>query len=155
MDFKPFRYALGTVTIWHGATLVAIIAVAACTQYSGNAGSSGPVALFPGLLLLTLAIVWMYLLAATVIGQLVGNKYSFAQVWPSALVLGCLMAVDFMIFALASDGKPVTLKLIGFGIFAVAFFSAGITLFLRLAYYLMPRVGEFVAYPEMSWGMHL
>jgi hypothetical protein len=97
MEFAPLRYAIGTVTIWHGAILVAIMAMAAYAHYGSNAGNSGSAGLFPGLPLITLMIGWMYLLAAPVVGQLVGDKYAFAQVWPSALVLGGLMAAGFLV----------------------------------------------------------
>lgn len=106
-------------------------------------------------MLLSFMIVWMYCLAAPTVGQLFGDKYPFAMVWPSALVLGCLLAVGFVTFALVSEGKPLNLELAGLGIFAVAFFSAGIALFVCFAYYLMPRVGGLIAYPKMSWGVQL
>lgn len=155
MEFAPLRYAIGTVTIWHGAILVAIMAMAAYAHYGSNAGNSGSAGLFPGLPLITLMIGWMYLLAAPVVGQLVGDKYAFAQVWPSALVLGGLMAAGFLVAVFVIDGKPMSATLAQFGVFAFVFFTAGLSLFVCFAYYVMPRVAGLISYPKLSWGVQL
>lgn len=154
-EFAPLRYAVGTITIWHGAILVAIMAFAAYGQYGSNAGNSGFAALVTRLPLLILGIGWMYLLAAPVVGQLFGEKYPFAQVWPSALVLGGLMAAGFLVAVFVIDGKPMSATLLQFGAFAFVFFTAGLSAFVCFAYYVMPRVAGLISYPKLPWGVQL
>jgi hypothetical protein len=157
MEFAPLRYGLGTLTIWHGVIFVAILSLVIIARVSGTAGESTLEASVPGLMLASFMIVWMYFLAAPTVGQIYGDKYPFAMVWPSALVLGCLMAVGFVTFVLVSDGKPLTLELAGFSLSAVVMFSALLTLFVCIAHYVMPRAAGFslFAFPKMSWGVQL
>jgi hypothetical protein len=157
MDFAPLRYALGTITIWHGVALLAIMSPAAYAYFTGNSGKTTLETSFPGLVLFTFAVVWMYCLAALVLGQLFGDKFLFAQVWPSALALGFSMAVVFMVCVLAMDGKALTGELALFSIFGIAFFTLGLALFACIVVYVMPRaVGYgFIDFPKLSWGVHL
>lgn len=99
----------------------------------------------------------MYCLAALVFGQLFGDKYPFAQVWPSALALGFSMSVVFVACALAIDGKALTVELVLLSVFAIAFCTLGIALFACIAIFLMPRAVGFglVDFPKASWGVHL
>lgn len=102
-------------------------------------------------------LVWMYLLAAPLVGQLFGDKYPFAAVWPSALVLAGIMSAAFVGFALTSEGKPLTLEFALFGGFAFVFAAMGLTLFVCIAHYVMPRAAGFglIDWPKLSWGVQV
>jgi CHASE2 domain-containing sensor protein len=101
--------------------------------------------------------VWMYLVAAPVVGQLFGDKYPFAAVWPSALLLASMMSAAFVGFALTKEGKPMTMEFALFGVFAFVFFTMGLTLFVCLAHYVMPRAAGLgmINWPKLSWGVQL
>lgn len=81
-QFVPLRYVLGTLTIWHGVALLAIMAPNLYAHVSSAAAQPRLETSLPGLFLLGFAVVWMYCLAALVLGQLFGDKFPFAQVWP-------------------------------------------------------------------------
>ena len=157
MEFAPLRYVLGTITIWHGVALLAIMSPSAYAYITSTAAKPALETSLPGLFLFSFMVVWMYCLAALVLGQLFGDKFPFAQVWPSALALGFSMAVVFVACSLAFDGKALTLELALFSVFGIAFFTLGLTLFACIAIFLMPRAVGFglVDWPKASWGVHL
>jgi len=154
-DLAPIRYAIGTITIWHGVALLSIMAASAYAQISGAGGKSAALASFPGLALTALMIGWLYLLVAPVVGQLVGDKYPFAMVWPSALVLGGLVAAGFLAAVFVIDGKPMSATLAQAGAFAFVLFTAGLSAFVCFAHYVLPRVVGIVSCPKLSWGVQL
>jgi hypothetical protein len=157
MGFAPLRYAVGTITIWHGVALLAIMSPTAYAYFTGNSGKTTLETSFPGLVLFSFSLVWMYCLAALLLGQVFGDKFPFAQVWPSALALGFLMAVAFMVCVLAMDGKALTGELALFSVFGIAFFTPVLALFACIVVYVMPRaVGYgFVDFRKLSWGVQL
>jgi hypothetical protein len=157
MDFPPLRYAVGTVTIWHGLVLLGLIGLNVRAFLEGSSQGSVFHATLPGLLLGCFTIVWMYLIVAPVVGQLFGDKYPFAAVWPSALVLASTMSAAFVSFALTSEGRPMTLEFALFGGFAFVFAATGLTLFVCIAHYVMPRAAGFglIDWPKTSWGVQL
>lgn len=157
MDFPPLRYAIGTVTIWHGLVLLGFIGLNVRAFVAGSSQESVFHATLPGLLLGCFMIIWMYLLAAPTVGQLFGDKYPFAAVWPSALVLASMMSAAFVGFALTSEGKPITLEFALFGGFAFLFVAMGLTLFVCLAHYVKPRAAGFglIDFPKAAWGVQL
>lgn len=61
MGFAPLGHAIGTLTIWHGSILIVIWSV----------------------------LVANYPQAPPIVGQVLSEKYRFAQVWISAPVFGC------------------------------------------------------------------
>jgi hypothetical protein len=148
---------LGTITIWHVVALLAIMSPAAYAYLTGNSGKTTLETSFPGLVLFSFAVVWMYCLAALVLGQLFGDKFPFAQVWPSALALGFSMAAVFMVCVLVLDGKALTGELALFAIFAIGFFTLGLALFACIVVYAMPRVVGygFTDFPKLAWGVQL
>ena len=157
MEFAPLRYAIGSLTIWHGIILLALLGLSVSAYLDGGPEQSIFQSTIPGVIMSCFIIVWMYFLAAPTVGQIYGDKYPFGMVWPSALVLGCMMAVGFVTFVLVSDGKPLTLELAGLSLFAVVMFSALLTLFVCIAHYVMPQAAGFglFAFPKMSWGVQL
>jgi hypothetical protein len=157
MEFAPLRYAIGTVTIWHGLVLLGLIGLNVRAFVVGSAQESVFHSTLPGLLLGCFMFVWMYLFAAPLVGQLFGDKYPFAAVWPSALVIAAMMSAAFVGFALTSEGKPMTLEFALFGGFAFVFFTAGLTLFICLVHYVLPRAAGFglIDWPKTSWGVQL
>ncbi|PLK24074.1 hypothetical protein C0V72_06790 [Porphyrobacter sp. TH134] len=157
MHFVPLRYVIGTLTVWHGVALLAIMAPSAYAYVTSTAAKPTLETSLPRLFLLSFMAVWMYCLAALVLGRLFGDKFPFAQVWPSALALGFSMAVVFVACSLAFDGKTLTLELALFSVFGIAFFTLGLALFACIAIFLMPRAVGFglVDWPKASWGVHL
>lgn len=155
MEFAPLRYAIGTVTIWHGLVLLGLIGLNVRAFVDGSARESVFHSTLPGLLLGCFMFVWMYLFAAPLVGQLFGDKYPFAAVWPSALVIAAMMSAAFVGFALTSESKPMTLEFALFGGFAFVFFTAGLTLFVCIAHYVMLRAAGFglIDWPKFSWGV--
>lgn len=157
MEFAPLRYVIGTLTIWHGVALLAIMSPNAYAYVTSTAAKPALESSLPGLFLFSFMVVWMYFLGALVLGQMFGDKFPFAQVWPSALALGFSMSVVFVACALAIDGKALTGELVLFSVFAIAFFTLGLALFACTAIFLMPRAVGFglVDFPKLSWGVQL
>lgn len=157
MEFAPLRYAFGTVTIWHGLVLLGLIGLNVRAFVSDSSEGSVFHSSLTGLMLSCFLIVWMYLVAAPTVGQLFGDKYPFAAVWPSALALASMMSAAFVAFALTSEGKTLTLEFALFGVFAFVFAAVGLTLFVCIAHYVMPRAAGFglIDWPKASWGVQL
>ncbi len=157
MAFAPLRYAAGTITIWHGLVLLGLVGLNVRAFIAGSSQGSVFHATLPGLLLGCFMIIWLYLLAAPTVGQLFGDKYPFAAVWPSALVLAGMMSAAFAGFALTSEGKPMTLEFALFGGFAFILTATGLTLFICFAHYVMPRAAGLglIDFPKYSWGVQL
>ena len=157
MAFAPIRYAIGTVTIWHGLVLLVLIGLNIRAYIDGSAQVSVFHSNLPGLLLGCFMFAWMYLLAAPLVGQLFGDKYPFAAVWPSAVVIAALMSAAFVGFALTSEGKPMTVQFALLGGFAFVIFTAVLALFVCIVHYVMPRTAGFglIDFPKTSWGVQL
>lgn len=157
MEFAPLRYVIGTLTIWHGLVLLGLIGLNVRAFVGGGSEGSVLHSSLPGLMLACFLFVWMYLVAAPIVGQLFGDKYPFAAVWPSALVLASMMSAAFVSFALTSEGRPVTLEFALFGGFFFVFAAMGLTLFVCFAHYVMPRAAGFglIDFLKLSWGVQL
>jgi hypothetical protein len=157
MEFVPLRYVIGTLTIWHGVALLAIMAPSFYGHITSAAAKPTLETSLPGVFLFSFGVVWMYCLAALVLGQLFGDKFPFAQVWPSALALGFSMAVVFVACSLAIDGKALTVELALFSVFGVTLFTLGLALFACIVIFLMPRAVGFglIDFPKLAWGVQL
>ena len=92
------------------------------------------------LLLLTVAVL------AVAIGQMFGDKFTFAALWRSTALLGG--AWIGLVLAVSQWRLPWPVSL---------FFVAVGAGFVTLALWFLPRVADlgFIDFPEAAWGVHL
>ncbi len=148
MSLAPLRYAASTITIWHVGLYLGLVALEGFASSNGAAGSPSP---FPGLLLTSFFIAWMYALAAPLVGQMFGDKYPFAKVWPTALVLGCALAGVTAMVSLLVGGTASVLP----AAFDFLLLSAALTLLTCFALYVLPRLPGPMPRRRQRWGVRL
>lgn len=145
----PLAYALGLVGPMHfGVWLLVPIALGVSIQDGSVDINLSQISVM--LVLLALG----YLLFMPMIGQIFGDHYSFAQVWPASAILGVLISAAFVGFVAISDPKAG----LGFAFVAFAVFSVFLGLALNLFLWLMPRMVRLFAMidlPKYSWGVSL
>ncbi len=144
MELLPLEYALESITFWHlliWFVLSAVMMFAAAEE----AVPKRVVASANTALLLSILYFWM----APIIGQLFGDKFSWAQVWPSGFVLGAVFSLAAALhFLKRSSGASVAVSLIG-----TPFFGLGMS----AAYWALPRFAGLglIELPRMPWGVSL
>lgn len=148
MSLAPLRYAAGTVTIWHVGLYLGLVALEGLAASDGAAGSPSP---FPGLLLTSFFIAWMYALAAPLVGQMVGERYPFAMVWPAAVVLACALAGANAVVSLLAGGTAVPLP----AAFDFLLLAAALTPMICFALYVLPRLRGLPPHRRQRWGVRL
>lgn len=150
MSFEPLLYAWRSITLVHILLLSAIVILPELFPAAGRADPNPTMRFAINAILLTAA----YFLFAPMVGQIFGDKYSFAQVWPSSAALG--MVFTGILFATAYSTEPQSSP-IGFLIVGFLALSLFLGLALNLFLYVAPRaVGwGIVEWPKAPWGVEL
>lgn len=142
--FVPLLYVWDTLTLWHAAIWLAVpVLIGIVLPLRGKR----PIK-WGWLARALLALAVMYALLAIVIGQLFGDTFTLAALWPSSALLSTLLVG--MLIASAGPGQRPPLGIaIAFVVAVAAFFSC--------ALWFLPRaVGlGLIDFPEASWGVHL
>ncbi|WP_416832569.1 MAG: hypothetical protein ACMUJI_06410 [Erythrobacter sp.] len=157
MSLEPLNYALNTLTFWHALALSLLCAPTAWIYVNGNIDAQLVRNPIFGLLLQAGMVTWVYFLIAPVVGQVFGDKYSFAQVWPSSVTLGVTFAAMIITVSASREWSDMNAKLAGFLASAFVVFSLFLGLALNLFLWLLPRVIGFglIDFPKLSWGVQL
>lgn len=141
-QFVPLLYVWETLTVWHVAIwlTVSLVLGLVLPLRDGRPVVWAWFAAGPPIL----AIVYALLAIAT--GQLFGDKFTLAALWPSTSLLG---GVSVGLLLAGSAGRPpwpISLFFVGVG--------AGLFTF---ALWFLPRVAGLglIDFPEASWGVHL
>ncbi|QYJ07716.1 hypothetical protein [Qipengyuania flava] len=144
MELLPLKYALETLTFWH---LLIWLVLTAAMMFAA-AKESVPKRIVTSANAALLLIVF-YFWIAPIVGQLFGDKFSWAQVWPSGFVLGAVFSLAAAVhFFKRSIRASVVIVLIG-----IPFYGLGMS----AAYWAVPRFAGFglVELPKMPWGVSL
>ena len=147
MEFAPLSYLWDSLTVWHvciwiGLTITFEMAV------RKRSISKGP---FVRTCFTALLLAISYGLFALLLGQVFGDTYPAAQLWPSGLVLGGLFtALGFLGDRFSEQPKnfPTWAAVIGV-IIGANFYAFGL--------WLLPRVVGFglIDVPKLAWGVQL
>jgi hypothetical protein len=144
IGFVPLFYVWDTLTPWHIAVWLAVPALVGIVLPL-RAGRPVMWAWLPSALLV-LAIV--YALLAIAIGQVFGDKFTLAALWPSTALLGGLFLGLSFVGIDPARRPPVGLML--------AFIAVG-AVFFTFALWFLPRFSGLglIDFPDASWGVHL
>ena len=148
MAFLPIKYAAGTLTKWHFGIWILLSLIPLLSV------GSVPLGILVGDIAMTANVFALfYLILAPMIGQIYGDKFSWAQVWPSAVIIAFLLSAFFGLTFIRTDPKLPLSSAIVFVIFGTVFF--GICLSLML--WLMPRAAAWdpKRYRKKAWGVSL
>lgn len=150
MSFEPLVYAFRSITLVHAVIFVALVMLPAFVPSKYRAGNND-FASFPFNAVMILA---GYFLFAPVVGQIFGDKFAFAQVWPSSAVLGMIFAAILVAVAYLNESRSSS---VGFLVFAFLVGSLFLGLALNLFLYFFPRAVGWgvVEVPKAPWGVAL
>ena len=147
MEFAPLSYLWDSLTVWHvciwiGLTITFEMAV---RKRSISKGS------FERTCFTALLLAISYGLFALLLGQLFGDTYPAAQLWPSGLVLGGLFTASAFLgdrFSEQPKNFPTWAAVISV-IIGANFYAFGL--------WLLPRVVGFglIDVPKLAWGVQL
>jgi len=144
MVFLPLQYALGSVTIWH---LLIWLALSASPLISAEARSI--LRRFYIVANFALLIAVPYFWVAPIVGQLFGDKFTWAQIWPSGFVLGTVFSLAGALhFSKQSKGAGIAIIALG-----IPFYGFGMS----AASWAIPRIAGWgvIDLPKMAWGVSL
>ena len=147
--FEPLAYVWSTLTIWHLVLPVIVLGLQALSK-----GRSWREVMQRVTVVLCI-FCWLYVLGAIILGQVFGDRFSFAQVWPTSALMGVLASLGIVGWMV--DPHPPRMPL-GRVTLAFAFYALFLGLAVSLFLYLMPRmVGWFgiVDMPRLSWAVQL
>lgn len=152
----PLAWVIGTLTMWHGIILAGFVALSLLMRTKPEAQLPLPMRVWASLV--TPAV--FYAMFALIAGQVFGDYFPWAMLWPAGLCLGALFASMFLATLFGKGGlvrsrkaEPIMTLVIGTPI-AAAFFG----LFFSVAWWIFPRViewGGLLDFPEAAWGVHL
>ena len=148
MELLPLKYAASSLTIYHAIALVVI----ASLPFLGGAADGAGAATRQAVVNICIFSI-LYFLAAPIVGQLYGDKYSWTQVWPSGFLLALLL-MTWGNFAFWSRDSEYPLSS------ALFFWTVGTLvfgLFMSLSLWLMPRVPGWgvITFPRKACGVSL
>lgn len=144
MALLPLNYAFASLTVWHVVIWLALSAPMLALA-TGKSVGDRLTAFANGAILIAVMYCWV----APIVGQAFGQKFSWAQIWPSGFILATVFtgaaALHFskLSWGLSFAMICVVIPFFGFG------FSA--------AYWALPRLtGPWLFdLPEMPWGVSL
>ena len=148
MELLPLKYAAGTLTKWH---LLAWLTISSLPLLSGGAAPLRE--RVDESMIAALAFGLLYVIAAPLIGQIYGNKFTWSQVWPSAFVVSfLLMTWACMKFSRTESDFPLSA--------AIFFLTIGTLWFgicLSLVTWLVPKAAAWSPdhFPKKPWGVSL
>ena len=147
MEFAPLSYLWDSLTLWHlgiwiGFTITFEMAVRRRSIPKGS---------FAHTCFIALLLAIFYGLFALLFGQVFGDKYPAAELWPSGLVLGGLLTSLVFLgdrFSEQPKNFPTWFALIGV-VISANFYAFGL--------WLLPRmVGlGLIDFPKLPWGVQL
>lgn len=142
--FVPLAYLADTLTVIHLALWLAIPGMIGIVLPLWE----GRPVMWRWLPFGLLALAVMYGLLALAIGQLFGDKFTLAALWPSSALLGGLFVGLSFVGIDPARRPPAGL--------ALAFIAAG-AVFFTFALWVIPRIVGFglIDIPKASWGVHL
>lgn len=144
MDFAPLFYVVGTLTVWHLAVWLTIPALVGIVLPLRD----GRPILWAWLPIYMLLLVVMYGIMILAFGQVFGDKFTLAPLWPTSALLGGLF-VGLSIFSSDLASRPPSGLALVFSLIGAAFFT--------FALWLLPRMAGLglMDFPKLSWGVHL
>lgn len=148
MDLPPLRYSAGTLTKWH---LLAWLAISLIPLASLN--RAPPLEILGHCLMGACGFALLYLIAAPLVGQVYGDKFTWSQVWPSVFIVAFLLMTWFCLgfiqdapnFGLTEAIVILTFGTLWFGIC------------LSLLTWLAPKASAWAPkrHPKKPWGVSL
>ncbi|WP_298309090.1 hypothetical protein [uncultured Erythrobacter sp.] len=147
MEFAPLNYLWDSLTIWHLAIWIGfMITFEMAVRQKSKLRVS-----FARIFLTALLLAIIYGLFALLFGQLFGDKYTAAELWPSGMVLGGLLtSIGFFgdLFSEQRNGFPTWFAVLGIVIGAN---------FCAFGLWLLPRIVGLglIDFPRFSWGVQL
>jgi hypothetical protein len=152
---EPLQWVIGTLTVWHYAILAVFMAINAWPWPKVEGTLPLPVRLWASIVIPTV----LYTMASLVVGQIVGDRYTWSMLWPAGLGLGAVFAT--IVLSVLLDGvwstqgrqtRPALMLVIAIPL-TTAFFG----LFFTCVWWLFPRIIGFglIDFPKLSWGVQL
>jgi hypothetical protein len=144
MEFAPLFYVVGTLTVWHLAVWLTISALVGIVLPLRD----GRPILWAWLPITMLWLAVMYGIIILAFGQVYGDKFTLATLWPTSALLGGLF-VGRSIFGSDSASRPPLGLALVFSIIGAAFIT--------FALWLLPRMAGLglMDFPKLSWGVDL
>jgi hypothetical protein len=151
----PLAWVIGTITIWHLAIWVLQAGLSFWRWPNQEPPLPLPFRAWGAIFMLPIA----YCMVALIAGQIFGDKYAWAQLWPAGLGLGAILSTAFLTGLLPAlwVGKGKRIELTILTVLSVPLAAASFGLFFTVAWWLFPRLIDFglIDWPEFSWAVHL
>jgi hypothetical protein len=152
----PLQWAIGTLTVWHGIILAGFVALSLLVRTKSEQQLPLPMRVWASFV----TPVTFYAMFALIAGQVFGDHFPWAMLWPAGLWLGALFASMFLATLLGDAGLlrarkagPILTLAVGTPV-AAGFFG----LFFAVAWWIFPRVialGGLIDFPDLAWAVHL
>ncbi len=144
MEFAPLFYVVGTLTVWHLAVWLTIPALVGIVLPLRD----GRPIRWKWLPIYMLLLVVMYGIIILAFGQVFGDKFTLATLWPTSALLGGLF-VGLSIFSSDPASRPPSGLTLAFSLIGPAFVT--------FALWLLPRMAGLglMDFPKLSWGVQL
>ncbi len=144
MEFAPLAYVWGTLTLWHLAVWLTIPALVGIILPLRD----GRPILWAWLPLSMSLLAVMYGIIILAFGQVFGEKFPLATLWPTSALLGGLF-VGLSFFSSDSASRPPLGLALVSSLIGPAFFT--------FALWLLPRMAGLglIDFPKLSWGVQL
>lgn len=155
MSFEPIEWVLSTLTPWHFAAWLAFFGLSVPAMPKNKEPMPIYLRIWAGIVLLPIA----YCMVGLVVGQLFGDKYSWARLWPSSFALATIVSTFFVVHLVPAIwlGRGRRGELLTLGFIAVSAAVVFFGLFFASAWWALPRMAGFglIDFPKLSWGVQL
>ena len=152
-EFAPLTWVTGTLTIWHFVAWAAFFALCIWPPEDPSKRMPWPLRLWGGVVILPVIYCWM----GPVVGQIFGDKFDWAQLWPTGFALSGTFSTLALVFGLSAAWSEKSAGVALFFFLGATLVTLIFGLFFAGTAWAVPRAADsgLIELPKATWGVKL